>query len=93
MSHLSPPGFRRSRPSSPALAPALSRGQSRRASILEALANVSVGYLLATAANFWLLPLWGLRVSGTQAAEIGLLFTLISLLRSYALRRLFNLFH
>lgn len=67
--------------------------QSRRASLIEAIANVLVGYLISVLANIWLLPLWGFSVSPRAGAEIGLLFTLISLLRSYILRRLFNHLH
>lgn len=64
--------------------------QSRRMSAVEALLNVAVGYFVAVAANFAVLPLFGFQVSMTDGFVIGLIFTLISLVRSYALRRLFN---
>lgn len=74
-------------------APTLPLGQSRRASLLEAFANILLGFGISSLANWLLLPLWGFSVSPSAALEIGLLFTLISLLRSYFLRRLFNAIH
>ena len=68
-------------------------GQSRRASLAEAFLNILIGFWISVAANIWLLPLWGFSPSIHQGIEIGLLFTLISLVRSYLLRRLFNWLH
>lgn len=73
--------------------PARPIGQSRRASLLEAFLNILIGFGISVLANLLFLPLWGYAVSPSAAFEIGLLFTLISLLRSYALRRLFNHWH
>lgn len=64
--------------------------QSRRMSFAEATANVLVGYLLAVLANVLVLPLFGLRPSLGDSFAIGLVFTALSLLRSYALRRGFE---
>lgn len=77
------------RPSSPRP----TTGQSRRASLAEAILNVLLGFWISVAANIWLLPLWGFHPSVSQGVEIGILFTWISLARSYVLRRLFNFFH
>jgi len=65
-------------------------GQSRRFSALEALLNTLFGFWISVLANVVLLPIWGFSPSLPQAVEIGMAFTLVSLLRSYALRRLFN---
>ena len=73
--------------------PSIPRGQSRKHSALEALLNILIGFWISVLANRWLLPIWGYQVSMSQAIEIGLLFTWISLIRSYLLRRLFNFFH
>ena len=64
--------------------------QTRLGSFSEAWANVLVGYLVATAANYFVLPLFGLPVDVGKSALIALVFTLISLVRSYILRRWFN---
>jgi hypothetical protein len=75
------------------MSPRVPLGQSRRASAAEALLNIIIGFWISVLANIWLLPFWGYSVSIVQGIEIGILFTLISLLRSYLLRRLFNHFH
>lgn len=69
------------------------KGQSARASALESLLNILIGFWISVGANIFLLPLWGYSVSLTQGVEIGLAFTLVSFLRSYLLRRAFNLYH
>ena len=73
--------------------PTKEQGQSHRASAAEALLNILIGFWISVGANIVLLPRWGYRVSVTQGIEIGLAFTLVSFLRSYLLRRLFNHLH
>ena len=63
--------------------------QTRRMSLIEAVANVGVGYALAVAAQIVVFPWFGLEASIGENLAIGALFTLISLIRGYALRRLF----
>lgn len=41
-------------------------------------------------ANLIVLPWFGFKVSVSQAFNIGVIFTFISIARSYILRRLFN---
>lgn len=67
--------------------------QSRLASAVEAVANVAIGYAINVVANLLILPLFGFNVSFSDAAGMGLIFTVISIARSYWLRRLFNHFH
>jgi len=64
--------------------------QSRMMSAIESLANVVFGYLVSVAANFLILPIFGYHVSVADSFLIGLAFTAVSLVRSYALRRAFN---
>ena len=64
--------------------------QSRTMSLIEALANVLVGYGVAVATQAVVFPLFGLHASLDQNLAIGLIFTIVSLARSYALRRVFN---
>jgi hypothetical protein len=65
-------------------------GQTRLGSWLEALSNIVVGFSINWCANMLVLPWFGFQVSGTQAFHIGLIFTVIALVRSFALRRVFN---
>lgn len=65
--------------------------QSRIDSLMEALTNTVIGLIVSTIANHIVLPLT-LGVSPTlgQNVAIGLAFTVISVVRSYSLRRVFN---
>ena len=64
--------------------------QSRRQSLIEAITNVAVGYALAVLTQIVVFPWFGLKVSLNDNLAIGAIFVIISLLRSYALRRLFE---
>jgi len=64
--------------------------QSRWMSLVESSANVVVGYGLAVLTQVIAFPLFGLSVSLSENLSIGAVFTLVSLVRSYVLRRLFN---
>jgi hypothetical protein len=64
--------------------------QSRLMSLVESLANVLVGYGVAVATQMAVFPLFGLAVTITENLLIGLIFTVVSIVRSYALRRGFE---
>ena len=64
--------------------------QSRSMSLVEAITNVVVGYALAVATQIVVFPWFGLQASLGENLALGGVFTGISLLRSYALRRLFE---
>lgn len=64
--------------------------QSRLMSLVEATTNVAIGFGLAVLTQIMILPLFGLAVSLAQNLQIGAAFTAVSILRSYALRRLFE---
>jgi hypothetical protein len=64
--------------------------QTKWGSFIEAWANIAVGFSINWCANLLVLPMFGFHVSGGQAFRIGLIFTAISLARSYVLRRWFN---
>lgn len=64
--------------------------QSRRMSLVEAIANVLIGYGLAVLTQILVFPLFGLRTSLSENLAIGLVFTIVSIGRSYILRRSFE---
>lgn len=64
--------------------------QSRLISLVESLANVLVGYGVAVVTQILVFPLFGLAVTVTENLLIGLIFTAVSIVRSYALRRSFE---
>ena len=66
--------------------------QSRTMSLVEAVVNVVVGYGVAVLTQMLVFPFFGLHASLGQNLGIGVIFTTVSLIRSYALRRFFNAF-
>ena len=64
--------------------------QSPVGSLVEAGANVAVGYLLALATQALVFPLFGIATTLAQDSLIAGTFTLVSLARSYVLRRAFE---
>jgi hypothetical protein len=68
-------------------------GQPKKYSILESIINTSIGYLLGVLTQIIIFPLYGLTVSLNNMMSITAIFTMVSFLRSYILRRLFNKLH
>lgn len=64
--------------------------QTRLMSLIESVTNVLVGYLVALATQWLVFPLFGVNLSLGDNLLIGLAFTVVSIIRSYALRRVFN---
>ena len=64
--------------------------QSRAGSLIEAVANVMAGFLIALLSQQLILPLFEIHVGLAAHAGIAGFFTLLSLVRSFALRRLFD---
>ena len=60
---------------------------------MESIANVVVGYWVAVGAQVAIFPLFGVHLPLQQNMAIGGLFTVVSLVRSYCLRRLFRRLH
>ena len=59
-------------------------------SLVESLANVVVGYGIAVATQVAVFPLFSLRASLSDNLAIGAIFTVVSIIRSYVLRRAFE---
>lgn len=64
--------------------------QSRRHSALESISNVAIGYGVALVSQLVIFPFYGIVIPLSDNLAIGAWFTAVSLLRSYALRRLFT---
>jgi len=64
--------------------------QSRTMSLVEAIANVVVGYGVAVATQILIFPVFGLHTTLAQNLKMGAVFTVISIGRSFALRRVFE---
>lgn len=65
--------------------------QTRLGSFVEAHANLVVGFTINYTANMLILPLFGFTsLTAGKNFLIGLVYTVISLVRQYVLRRYFN---
>jgi hypothetical protein len=65
--------------------------QSRWMSFVEAVTNIVVGYGLAVLTQIIVFPMFGLQPTLAQNLKIGAVFTVMSIIRSYALRRVFEM--
>jgi hypothetical protein len=59
-------------------------------SLIEATANVVVGFLLALLTQIAVFPLLGITASAADNLLIGIIFTAVSIVRSFTLRRIFE---
>jgi hypothetical protein len=64
--------------------------QSRKNSFIESLTNVAIGYVIAFASQLVIFPVYGGTFTLEQNIYIGAWFTLISVIRSYVIRRWFS---
>ena len=62
---------------------------SKLKSFVEAVFNIVIGFSINFFANMLILPIFGLHASTETYFMIGLIYTTISIARSYILRRLF----
>jgi hypothetical protein len=64
--------------------------QSRLMSLVESIANVAVGYGVAVLTQILIFPIFGLHTTLAQNLKMGAIFTIVSITRSFALRRVFE---
>ena len=68
----------------------LTSGQSRTMSFVESITNVGVGFLVAVLTQMAIFPVMELQVSIGDNLLIGAIFTAVSIVRTFTLRRLFE---
>ena len=64
--------------------------QSRLMSLVESVPNVIVGYGVAVMTQILIFPIFGLHTTLAQNLKMGAVFTVVSMARSFALRRVFE---
>lgn len=64
--------------------------QSKLGSLIESLINISIGYWIAIASQCLIFPMFGVHIPFKANLWMGAWFTVISLARSYVIRRWFN---
>jgi hypothetical protein len=65
--------------------------QSKKHSIYESITNVIVGLITSFLTQLWIYPFFNIEVTLIQNVWITLIFFAISFIRSYVIRRIFNL--
>lgn len=64
--------------------------QSKLHSFIEALSSTAVGFVINVTAQHLIFPLFGIFIPFSQNLMIAVIFTVISVIRSYVIRRFFN---
>jgi len=64
--------------------------QSKVGSFIESLINILIGFGIAFGSQILIFPLYGVHIPIHDNIMITVWFTLISIVRSYTLRRVFN---
>jgi hypothetical protein len=69
---------------------ATAKAQSRKMSLGEVCAGTAIGFAIAYLANAVVMPLFGHHVTAAENLGITAIFTAISIVRGYFVRRLFE---
>ena len=64
--------------------------QSRIESMMESATNIAIGYVVAVSSQLAVFPLFEINIPLSDNLAIGAYFTVISLIRSYCVRRMWN---
>jgi general stress protein CsbA len=67
--------------------------QTRTQSAIETVVSTAIGFVVAYAANLIVLPAFGYPVTHGENFWIATIFTAISLVRGWLVRRMFNRLH
>ena len=64
--------------------------QSKKQSFIESLTSTTIGIIIGIVLNLTILPVFGYPVSLSDSLWISIIFTIVSIMRSYIIRRWFN---
>lgn len=64
--------------------------QTKKQSLIETLTSVFVGWLIGVILNLTVLPLFDYNITIVDSLLVSLIFTVISVVRGYLIRRFFN---
>ena len=64
--------------------------QTKKQSLIESLTSTTIGIIIGIVLNLTILPVFGYPVSLSDSLWISVIFTVISIIRSYIIRRWFN---
>ena len=64
--------------------------QSKLESLAEVCLNVGIGWVIALITQFIVFPMFGIDVTVGEQLLISVIFTIVSIIRGYVIRRWFN---
>ena len=64
--------------------------QSIRMSLIETIVSVCIGLVVSFVSQLWLFRMYDIHISLAQNLELTLYFTVVSVIRGFAVRRFFN---
>ena len=64
--------------------------QSKRESMIETLTSVFAGWFIGVILNLTVLPLFDYNITVVDSLWVSLIFTVVSVIRGYVIRRWFN---
>ena len=64
--------------------------QSKKQSLIETLTSVFVGWLIGVILNLTILPMFDYNITVVDSLWVSLIFTVVSVIRGYLIRRYFN---
>ena len=64
--------------------------QSKRESMIESLTSTTIGIIIGIVLNLTILPIFDYNITVVDSLWISVIFTIVSIIRSYVIRRFFN---
>ena len=64
--------------------------QTKKESLIESLTSTTIGIIIGIVLNLTILPMFGYPVSLSDSLWISVIFTAVSIIRGYVVRRWFN---
>jgi len=64
--------------------------QSQKGSVLEIVVSIAIGLVVSVITSHFVFPMYGFIPSPRQNVEITVIYTAISFVRGYGVRRMFN---
>ena len=64
--------------------------QTKKQSLIESLTSTTIGIIIGIVLNLTILPIFGYPVSWSDSLWISVIFTVVSVIRGYVVRRIFN---
>lgn len=71
----------------------MNKGQSRKGSAIETVLSTAIGLGVAILTQIAVFPLFAIEVTFGQNLTIAMIFTLVSIIRGFFVRRFFNWLH